>query len=91
MKYNITDVHQFNNAGIGEQVHILRDTILQRLRIEEPTLRDQFAMSYSLSLADFKIQFGITEGSNEYIMQRYCIARYQYADAMLKARRIENE
>jgi hypothetical protein len=53
---------------------------------EQPTLRDCFAMQCPMTLAEFKSTFGVTSGSNEYIIQRYCIYRYQYADAMLKAR-----
>jgi len=82
MKYEIHDIHQFNRAGIGEQVHILRDTMLQRLRIEELTLRDQFAMNCLIDFNTFE-KYWCSTTPTVFEYASFC---YQYADAMLKAR-----
>lgn len=77
---DINDCHQFNMSPIPEQVKALRMTILQQLRIEEHTLRDQFAMA-ALTAILHRNHDTFTEIKN--------VAKHAYgvADAMLEARK----
>lgn len=57
--------------------------------IELPTLRDQFAMSRPITLTEYWVLYCGNPSNispSKRSIEGYCKFRYEYADAMLKAR-----
>lgn len=78
---DINDCHQFNLLLIPDQIKTLRMTILKRLKTEEPTLRDHFAM------AALTGELAACAGSETSIdIKKLSVWCYEVSDAMLAAR-----
>jgi hypothetical protein len=89
---NITDIHQFHNLDTHNKLLELRMAILQRLRVEEPTLRDQFAMAALAQVLSETTWEKIGE-TGQYHPHYVLVAEmsYKIADAMLAARERRTE
>lgn len=76
---DLHDTHEFNMLPSNEQIKRLRESLLKRQKeVEQPTLRDQFAMAALQGMISYD------SGAGTYEEDAACA--YKWADAMLRAR-----